>query len=184
MPKEIRKKKRPSKSSSQSKRKGPSKKPRKKRDKVENEISAGGIVFRKTPRSIQFAIMKDSYNKWAFPKGHVEEGESREEAAARETLEELGLDEIRLHEYLGKIDIWFRDRFDKPGVLIHKDIHYFLFSAPSDAVLRPDPAEHVYAAKWVSPSQLVKMSSYSDMTPILEKALSLVRPNRKEKRGK
>ena len=66
--------------------------------------------------------MMDSYGKWAFPKGHVEPGETFEEAAARETLEELGLEQIRLLEYLGKIDIWFRDRFEKERTLIHKDI--------------------------------------------------------------
>lgn len=116
--------------------------------------------------------MKDSYDKWAFPKGHVETGESLEEGAARETLEELGLDEIRLIDYLGKIDIWFRDRFEKQGKLIHKDIHYFLFEAPHNAVLRPDPTQHAYEAKWISPSQLLTTSDYPDMIPILKRALS------------
>lgn len=118
--------------------------------------------------------MKDSYDKWAFPKGHVEEGESNEEGAARETLEELGLEEIRLLEYLGKIDIWFRDRFEKKGKLVHKDIHYFLFQAPPEATLHPDPTQHAYDAKWISPAQLLTMSDYSDMVPILKRALSYV----------
>lgn len=144
------------------------------------EISAGGIVFKRTGRSVKFAVMKDSYGKWAFPKGHVENGEEVEEAAARETLEELGIDEIRLLEYLGKIDIWFRDRFEKKGRLIHKDIHYFLFETRQDAKLVPDPTQHAYAAKWVTPSKLLSTSDYTDMIPILKRALSYVR---KEHRG-
>lgn len=119
--------------------------------------------------------MKDSYGKWTFPKGHIEKGEDIEETAARETLEELGLEQVRLLEYLGAIDIWFRDRFEKKGQLINKDIHYYLFEAPSGSQLLPDPDEHAYDAKWVPMSRVEKMSSYQDMIPIVKKALAHVR---------
>jgi len=159
----IRKKKRPSKSSA-----------RVKQRRVDREISAGGIVFRRNGGKVEFALMLDSYDKWAFPKGHVEQGESIEEAAARETLEELGLSEIRLLETLGKIDIWFRDRFQKKGTLIHKDIHYFLFETNADAELHPDPEEHAYEGKWIRPEKLLEVSSYTDMEPVLKRALAYV----------
>lgn len=160
------------------KRKKPSKSsPRARRrpgERFEQEVSAGGVVFKRTPRGVQFALMKDSYGKWAFPKGHVEQNETREEAAARETLEELGLEQIRLLDELGTIDIWFRDRYEKKGTLIHKDIHYFLFEAPEDAQLHPDPAQHAYEARWVSVGKLPRASSYRDMDPIIRKALAYV----------
>ncbi len=138
------------------------------------EISSGGLVFKRAPHGAQFAVMLDSYGKWAFPKGHVERGEEFPEAAARETMEELGIDQVRLLDYLGKIDIWFRDRFEKHGALVHKDIHYFLFEAPPDVELHPNPAEHAYEAKWVSSRQLLKASSYPDLVPIIRRALELV----------
>lgn len=159
----TRKKKKPSKSSARNKHR-----------RVEQEVSAGGIVFRRHGGHVEFALMLDSYDKWAFPKGHVEEGESIEEAAARETLEELGLSEIRLLETLGKIDIWFRDRYQKKGALIHKDIHYFLFETTADAELHPDPEEHAYEGKWVRPEKLLATSSYADMVPVLKRALAYV----------
>lgn len=159
-----------SKKSKQSKSNKPARK-----ERVAREVSAGGIVFRRTGGSLTFAVMKDSYGKWTFPKGHVEPGEDVEEAAARETLEELGLDEVRLLEYLGKIDIWFRDKFRKKGQLIHKDIHYYLFEAGQQSELHPDPGEHVYEAKWVPLSKIEKVSSYPDMIPIVKRAVELVK---------
>lgn len=150
-------------------------KPTKKREPVQREVSAGGIVYCRQGSGFVFAVMKDSYGKWTFPKGHVEKDEDIEEAAARETLEELGLDQIRLMEYLGKIDIWFRDKFHKKGQLIHKDIHYYLFQAPAGSELHPDPEEHAYEAKWIPLSRVEKVSSYPDMVPIVRKALGVVK---------
>src|SRR3989338_692904 len=150
-----------------------------KKEPVQREVSAGGIVFRKVGNTISFAVMKDSYGKWTFPKGHVELGEDLEEAADRETLEELGLEQIRLLEYLGKIDIWFRDKFHKKGQLIHKDIHYYLFQTLAESQLHPDPEEHVYEAKWVSLSKVERVSSYADMVPIVKRAIEILKQTQK-----
>jgi len=141
---------------------------------AEREVSAGGVVFRRSKDGIQIAFMKDSYDKWTFPKGHVETGEAIEEAAARETLEEIGLEEIRLLEGLGKISIWFRDRFEQKGKLIHKDIHYFLFETSPDAELISDPTQHTYDAKWVPAKKALQVSSYADLTPIIKRALDFL----------
>ncbi len=165
----MHKKKKPSKSSAPNSL-ASSKKP----ERAIQEISAGGIVFKRTPRGVFFAVMLDSYGKWAFPKGRVEEGEVLEETAARETLEELGLEQVRLLEYMGKIDIWFHDRFEKHGALVHKDIHYYLFETPEHSILRPDPAQHAYEARWVNAKRLLQTSSYADMIPILQNALSFI----------
>jgi 8-oxo-dGTP pyrophosphatase MutT (NUDIX family) len=138
---------------------------------AEREVSAGGVVFRRSKYGIEIAFMKDSYDKWTFPKGHVEKGEALEEAAARETLEEIGLEEIRFLEELGKISIWFRDRYEQKGKLIHKDIYYFLFETAPDAVLSSDPSQHTYDAKWVPIKKALQTSNYSDLAPIIKKAL-------------
>ena len=140
-----------------------------------HEVSAGGLVFKRGKRGISFAMMVDSYGKWTFPKGHVEAGESIAEAAARETLEELGLDEIRLVESLGKVDIWFLDRFVKKGKLIHKDIHYFLFETAIQTPLSPQYAERVQQVAWVPEAKVLQRSFYTDMIPIIERALSFIR---------
>ena len=44
--------------------------------KAKKEISAGGIVFKRTSRGVRIALILDPFGKWAFAKGHVEEGET------------------------------------------------------------------------------------------------------------
>lgn len=70
---------------------------------IKEELSAGGVVFRKgrktgkrgeilDSRELEFLIGKHSgYHKWVLPKGLVEHGESEKEAAIREVEEEVGV---------------------------------------------------------------------------------------------
>ena len=38
------------------------------------EVSAGGVVFRRVPEEgLRFLLIKDSYDKWGLPKGHLED---------------------------------------------------------------------------------------------------------------
>ncbi len=56
------------------------------------EISAGGVVYRQMGDDCEFLIGKHSgYHKWVLPKGLVEKGESYQETAAREVMEEVGV---------------------------------------------------------------------------------------------
>ena len=56
------------------------------------ERSCGAIVFRKINDDYRYLVIKNKRSAhWSFPKGHVEEGESDEETALREVLEESGL---------------------------------------------------------------------------------------------
>ena len=74
----------------------------------------------------RFLLIKDSYDNWGFPKGHLEDGESPADAAIRETAEETGLDRLVLQGPIRVIDWHFRFR----GRHIHKYCHFFLFESP------------------------------------------------------
>lgn len=63
-----------------------------KRRKDIEELSAGGLVYRKKGGKYEFLIGKHSgYHKWVLPKGLVEEGEGLLQTAVREVEEELGV---------------------------------------------------------------------------------------------
>jgi 8-oxo-dGTP pyrophosphatase MutT (NUDIX family) len=55
---------------------------------------SGGIVVRVDGEAPRFLVItaKNDFNHWLFPKGKIEEGESAEQAAIRETREEAGIE--------------------------------------------------------------------------------------------
>lgn len=144
-------------------------------EKHRTEVSAGGLVYKRTAQGILFAMQKDSYGHWTFPKGHVRKGESYKQTAVREIKEELGLSNLRFRKPLGKIDIWFRDRFVFKGKLVRKYIHYFLFEADPKSVLIPlqssDKGEQIDEASWIPIQEVWEFSDYEDMNQIVKKAL-------------
>ena len=54
---------------------------------------AGGIVFRGKGDDVAYLVVQARANPahWLFPKGHIEDGETDEAAAAREVAEEAGV---------------------------------------------------------------------------------------------
>lgn len=56
-------------------------------------VAAGGIVTRVGPgdRTEVLVVHRPRYDDWSFPKGRVDPGETRAEAALREVREETGL---------------------------------------------------------------------------------------------
>jgi ADP-ribose pyrophosphatase YjhB (NUDIX family) len=157
-----------------------------KAERVKVEISAGGIVFKRTPRGVRVAFIMDPFAKWAFAKGHVEKGEAIVDAAVRETKEEMGLEDLRVVAPLGTIDFWFRDRYraETKGVLVHKYVHYFLMRAPADAKGRPQKKEKIRRIIWTGLRRAMATSSYDDVRPILRKAIAQLSGRRRRGGGR
>jgi 8-oxo-dGTP pyrophosphatase MutT (NUDIX family) len=89
------------------------------------EVSAGGVIYRKHRGTIEIALIHVRH-RWGLPKGHIEEGESLNEAAIREVREETGL-EGRMQRKLGDIRYSYRDKRKKSGpIRIYKRVYFYL----------------------------------------------------------
>jgi 8-oxo-dGTP pyrophosphatase MutT (NUDIX family) len=107
--------------------------------------SAGGIVLGE--HGTIAMVQNRRGTQWLFPKGHVEPGETDEQAARREILEETGIGDL---DYIDDLGSYKRYRLDKEGgddLSEMKEIHMYLFSAPSSTTL--SPTMEIEAAKWV-----------------------------------
>ena len=139
--------------------------------KAEREVSAGGIVFRRDPDgTARFLLIKDSYQHWGFPKGHLEDGESPAAAAMRETREETGLEQLLVQGPIRIIDWHFRFR----GRYIHKFCHFFLFESP-DGECTPQVAEGITAVRWETVDKALEVLSYDNARGVLRRGAEMAR---------
>lgn len=104
---------------------------------------------------------------WSLPKGHIEAGETAEEAAVREVEEETGIIG-RVVAPLGTIDFWFvaEDR------RVHKTVHHFLLQALGGE-LSDDDVE-VAEVAWVPLDELEDRLAYADERRLIRRATELL----------
>jgi len=108
--------------------------------------AAGIVPYFAEEGETKFLLIKGSFG-WEFPKGHIEEGESRLETAKRETEEETGLVIKEFHptfkllsKYFVTINYKTRKKLRSP---IPKTVAYFLGKAPTkDVKLSFEHSDH------------------------------------------
>jgi 8-oxo-dGTP pyrophosphatase MutT (NUDIX family) len=128
------------------------------------ETSSGGVVFRRGD-DVDFLLIRDPYNNWGLPKGHIEGGETPAEAALREVSEETGLMELTVVAQLPTIDWFFRDR----GRLVHKFCHFFLVESVSGDP-EPQLTEGITECVWHSAGMAIETVSYSNAREVMRAA--------------
>ena len=139
--------------------------------KAQKEVSAGGIVFRRSPEGrVRFLLIRDSYQNWGFPKGHLENGETPAEAAFRETAEETGLEMLQVHGPIRIIDWFFRFR----GRFIHKYCHFFLMES-REGEPNPQKDEGISACRWCTYEEALETLSYDNARGVLRRAGEMAR---------
>ena len=134
-----------------------------------DEISAGGLVIDSSGTKgllIGRIDAKDPTREkllWSLPKGHIEEGESPEQAAVREVQEETGI-ESEINKSLGVIDFWFM----AGGKRIHKTVHHFMFTEVSGE-LTPQVSE-VDEVSWFPLAEIVDRLAYPDEKKLIARS--------------
>ncbi len=104
---------------------------------------------------------------WSLPKGHLEAGETAEQAAEREVREETGIHGSVLRR-LGTIDYWFVVESRR----VHKTVHHFLLRAVGGEL--SDEDVEVTEVAWVPLAELDQRLAYADERKLVRRALRLV----------
>ncbi|HEU4543433.1 MAG TPA: NUDIX hydrolase [Jiangellaceae bacterium] len=125
--------------------------PRRRKLRTVRETSAGGLVVDRIDGATRGVLIgridRQGELEWVLPKGHVEPGETTQEAAIREIREETGL-EAAIAATLGPIDYWFVAGKRR----IHKTVHHYLLT-PVGGTLASEDVE-VSEVAWVPLDQL------------------------------
>ena len=134
-----------------------------------DEVSAGGLVIDGTGTKgllIGRRDLKDVTRErllWSLPKGHIEAGETPEQAAIREVAEETGI-QSEISRELGIIDFWFM----AGGKRIHKTVHHYLFREVG-GTLAPQISE-VDDVGWFPLNEIISLLAYPDEKKLIAKS--------------
>ena len=111
-----------------------------------DEHSAGGVVVRRLKGVWQFVAVQPRHRNdvWALPKGHLDPGETEQQAALREVREETGL-RVSADVLLDDINYSFR----KSGTqeTIRKKVTFFLLRWESGSLIPQE--EEIQDVRWV-----------------------------------
>ena len=121
--------------------------------------AAGGVVRRRVDGHVVTVLVhRPRYDDWTFPKGKLLEGESFEEAALREVLEETGL-KCRIDAELPTLR--YADQNGRPKV-----VRYWSMEPLDGADLHP--TDEVDEARWLTLSEAREMLSYDRDREVLD----------------
>jgi len=113
------------------------------------EVGAAGGLVKHSSGKYLFIERK---GKWDLPKGHIEHGESPEDCALREVMEETG---IKGHYIAKALDPSYHT-YSWEGISYLKKTYWFLMSYSGDMICDPQTEEGITKVEWMSADEISK----------------------------
>ncbi len=139
-----------------------------KKENVKFEYSAGGVVV---DNNNNVLVIKTKNLKkevvYTFPKGHIEQGETAQQAALREVEEETGV-KAEIKEKIMDTEYWFI----KDGQKIHKTVSWFLMHPLVANVPKNIEVDEVF---WYDISKVSALLSYESDKKLIFKVLNMLK---------
>jgi 8-oxo-dGTP pyrophosphatase MutT (NUDIX family) len=139
---------------------------------VKEQISAGGVVYRGDPGTVEVVIVAvGGDSRWQLPKGLVEKGEDPEVTAVREAREEGGVTS-EVVQHIETIEYWYVGLDGGLRVRFHKRVHFYLLRYVSG-----DTKDHdweVNEARWVPVEDAASQLTFDNERLVMKRAAELI----------
>lgn len=128
--------------------------------------SAGYVLYKEvSPGQREYLLLNYNSGHWDFPKGRLEAGETKLEAAARELKEETGLTADLVPGFERSFSYMFRAY--ETHELIRKTVHFFIAHAHEGQVVLSH--EHI-GYVWFGYHEAIKRITYPNAKKLLKEA--------------
>jgi len=131
-----------------------------------------GVIFTRTKNGIRFLILHRvlNWHGWEFFKGHLDEGETPEQAVKREMIEETGIPEDQI---ISLSQMKVKNEWKTEGELCTCDT--FLIEVPpqSGVSLATDIVEHD-AYKWSTKEEAEQLLTHENSKAVLNAAVKKI----------
>ncbi len=141
-------------------------------EEVVHETTSGGIIFRRNTKTndLEILLIRDAKNRWTIPKGHVEEGEEPKGTAEREIREETGLQQMEVHDWLGKVNF----RYRRNHTLVLMTMHIYLVKGLGNTD-RLHPEDWLSDIQWLPATVAVDSIAYEDIGKLMLLGMKKIR---------
>ena len=125
--------------------------------------AAGGVLYDvgSSPKKV-LLIKRNGF--WDIPKGKLDAGESIQQCAAREVMEEIGLEKLPM--ILGDLGKTIH-QYEEKGEMIKKTTNWYLMYTTEKTFI-PQASEQIEQVKWVKLDNAFNKVQFDNLRVVLE----------------
>lgn len=135
------------------------------------DFSVGVVAVRKTSNGFEYLLVKHALGHWGFPKGHIEEGESREDAVRRELKEEAGITDI---EIIPGKEFSQHYSFEHEGYVYDKEVVYYV-GLVKNPEIKIEFTDEILDAGWFLYKEAVETIGYDNAKELIKEVEEYLR---------
>jgi len=133
-------------------------------------VAGGGVVTQKGKRGLEVLLI---FRKgvWDIPKGKLDPGETIKQCAKREVKEELGIDHVKVLEFLDTTVHGYKEKSDH---FLVKTTHWYLMKTKATTFV-PQKSEKITKVKWFTLKKAKKKLGHDSLVRLLNRVESKLR---------